>query len=365
MKDISAIKIYPKTRIKPYDGMSVSAAVWAESHEEHRLARNAHDLLFHGSGIITGLEVLANDPPNQMVFISPGAAVDPAGNVIVLSEPVAYDFGSTTEGTLYLLLVHGEREIGGVDQEIKYIQNEFVIAARASLPKRPVVELARITLSAPGKAIKNSANPAHPGSEELDLRYREMAGPQGKVRTTVALCKLGKDAPEVATGWDHLGRECERSMNIMPVVDPQVSLTGGLTAYDVIFLSAKGKFEAGANEVKALRAALDGGKTLLVEALDDPADKSCADLFEKLELKLSALEPGSGLLNEPYLFITPPEGALGHQVLAGRQVIYSTAGYSLAWGGSLPKEHASRADIRSAHEWGINMIQFAVQRPLG
>ena len=364
MKDISVLNIYPKTRIKPYDGMAVSAAVWAESHEEHRLARNAHDLLFHGSGIITGLEVLANDPPNQMVFISPGAAVDPAGNVIILAEPVVYDFGNTSDGTLYLLLVHGEREVGGVDQEIKYMKSEFVIAARPSLPKRPVVELARITLSAPGKTIKNAAYRAHPGNDELDLRYREMIGPQEKLRTSVALCSLGEDVPEVVIGWDLLARASERDLNIWPALDIHQKPTGSLSNYDVVFLSAKGKFELGAAEIKVLRAVLDGGKMLLVEALDDPADKSFETLFEKLELKLAPLGPGSVILKEPFLFNAAPEGAFGNQVLAGKQVIYSTAGYSLAWGGTLPKEHATRADIRSAHEWGLNMLHFAVQPPV-
>ena len=365
MKDNSVLTIYPKTRIKPYDGMSVSAAAWAEAHDEHRQSRRAHDLLFHGSGIIAGLEVLANDPPNQMVFISPGAAVDPVGNVIVLSEPVAYDFGNSADGMLYLLLVHGERETGGVDQEIKYIQNEFVIAARSSLPKRPVVELARITLSAPGKTIKNSAYRAHPASDELDLRYREVIGPQFKLRTSVALCSLGEEVQGVVTGWDLLSRASERDLNIWPAMDIFKKLTSTLSNYDVVFLSSKGKFDLGEAEVKVLRAILDEGKILLVEALDDSADKSFATLFEKLELKLSPLEPGSVILKEPFLFNTPPEGAFGHQVMSDKQVIYSTAGYSLAWGGDLPKEHASRADIRSAHEWGLNMIHFAVRLSLG
>ena len=365
MKDISVLNIYPKTRIKPYDGMSVSAAVWGEAHEEHRLARSAHDLLFHGSGIITGLEVLANDPPNQMVFISPGAAADPAGNVIILSEPIVYDFGNTAEGTLYLLLVHGEREVGGVDQEIKYIKSEFVIAARPSLPKRPVVELARITLSAPGKTIKNAAHRAHPNNDELDLRYRENIGPQTKLCTSVALCSLGEDVPEVVAGWDHLSRVSERDLNIWPAMDVQKKLTAILSNYDVVFLSAKGKFELAAAEIKILRSVLDEGKVLLVEALDDPADKSFTNLFEKLEVKLAPLGSDSAILKEPFMFITPPEGATGHQVLTSKQVVYSTAGYSLAWGGTLPKEHSSRADIRSAHEWGLNMIHFAVQHLLG
>lgn len=360
MSETGAFNIFPKNKIKPYDGMAVTAEVWTLAHAEHRQSRQAHDLLFHSSGIITGLEVVANDPPNQFVFISPGAAVDPAGNVIVLPEPVAYDFGSKSEGTLYLLLAYGEREVGGVDQEIKYLQNEFVIAARPSLPKRPVVELARVTLSAAGKAVKNAADARHPGGEELDLRFRNPVGPQLKQRVSVALCGLGGEVPAVVTGWDYLSRECSRFSPYQPVVDANVPCAEILAGYDLVFLSGKGAFKLEAGEIKALRAVLDQGKTLWAEALDAPAEKAFAAVFEKLELELSPLEAGHSLLSEPFLFGAPPEGPLGHQVQLGRQVIFSTAGYSLAWGGG----SASRAEIRSAHEWGLNLFQ-ACLRPQG
>ena len=64
------IDSFPSTHIKPYDGMAITADVWGEAHAEHRQARRAHDLVFHGPGIITGLEVEANDPPDNFVFIS-------------------------------------------------------------------------------------------------------------------------------------------------------------------------------------------------------------------------------------------------------------------------------------------------------
>jgi len=100
MKDNNSAHKFPKVKIKPFDGMSITADVWSQAHEEHRHARRAHTQFTHGSGIVHGLEVVANDPPNRYVFISPGVAVDTAGNVIELIEPVAYDFGDSTEGPL-------------------------------------------------------------------------------------------------------------------------------------------------------------------------------------------------------------------------------------------------------------------------
>lgn len=361
MTDPEALKIFPTNRLKPYDGMSVTADVWAQAHAEHHLARRSHDLIFHGSGIVTGLEVVANDPPNQLVFISPGVAVDPAGNVIVLPEAVAYDFGATSEGTLFLVLGHGEREVGGVEKEIITIQNEFVIAARPNIPKRPVVELARVTISKSGNPIKNAADEAHPHGEELDLRYRSSVAPQSKQRVRVALCSLGSEVDAVITGWDYLSRECFRLTPYELIIDTQASFSDALLSYELVYLSGKGAFKLDANQLKSLRTMLEGGRMLFVEALDNPAEKSFNAIFEKLELAFTPIEAPHPIFTTPFLFNAPPQGALGNQVKTGGGVIFSTAGYSLAWSGALVSGSVSRADIRSIHEWGLNLLHYCIQ----
>ena len=193
-------------QVKPFDGMSITAEIWDQAHEEHRQMLRAHNLVSHGGGILTGLEVVANDPADQYVFISAGVAVDPAGNVIVVPEPVAYDFESTAPGPLYLLLGLGEREVGGVGNEARYSQAEFVIAARTSLPKRPSVELARVTLSAAGSAIHNAGDALHPAADALDLRYRSQVGPARVENVNVLVTGLETDEAEVLQGWDQLGK---------------------------------------------------------------------------------------------------------------------------------------------------------------
>lgn len=360
MDNNSALNIFPKTRTKPYDGMAVTAEVWAQAHEEHRKARQAHDVIFHRPGIITGLEVQANDPPDQYVFISPGVAVDSVGNVIVLNEPVAYDFGAKAEGLLYLVLGHGEREAGGVDQDVKQIHAEFVVAARSSLPKRPTVELARVRLGSAGQAIKNAENPAHPAADELDLRFRDQVGPQAQRQVYIGLSSFGREVEDVSAGWRSLAVESARVSPYRLIMDARVSLTGDLSGYDLFYLSAKGAFNPDAAAVKALRAYLDQKKTLFAEALDADAEKSFAGLFEKLGRKLAPLAATASLLESPFLFAAPPPGAQGNNLQVGKQVIFSNAGYSLAWAGKLPFESRTRADIRSAHEWGINLIQHCL-----
>ncbi len=349
MEEISNLTIFPKTHVKPFDGMSVTADTWLQSHEEHRQALRAHELFFHGSGIVCGLEVTANDPPDQFVFISPGVAVDPAGNVIVLSETVAYDFGAVAEGSLFLVIGHGERESGGVEAEVKYTHDEFVIAARPSLPKRPVVELARITLPAAGKPIQAAKDPSHPLIGELDCRYRLQLVTQALRSIQMAVCSLGSPVPEVASGWNCLARQCLLTRYARLIVDIGVSPSADLSHYDVVCLSGSGAFKSDVAMVKSLKAYLAAGKSLLVEALDPAAEKAFTALFEKLELNLQPLSADDSLLTTPHLF-PPASLAL---LWRDKGVIYSTGGFSPAWTG---KDAATRSDIRSAHEWGMNLL---------
>lgn len=355
MEDNAAFTIFPKTHVKPFDGMSVTADVWSQAHAEHRQALQAHDLFFHGSGIVCGLEVTANDPPDQYVFISPGIAVDSAGNIIVLNEVVAYDFGSAVDGLLYLVLGHGERESGGVEAEVKYIHDEFVIAARPSIPKRPIVELARITLPSAGAPIHTANDVLHPRQGELDLRFRVQLESRAIRPVQVGVCSLGKDIPEAFSGWDYLARECQRSNFCKLIVDTGVSLAADLSRFDVVCLSAIGAFKPEAAATKPLQTYLSAGKPLLVEALDIAAESAFGALFEKLERNLKPLPSYDALLTTPYLFSTPPGG----QILRDKQVIYATGGFSPTWSG---KNVATRADIRSAHEWGINLLNACVNR---
>lgn len=363
MKEADTINSFPKTHIKPYDGMSITADVWARAHEEHRQAGRAHDLIFHGSGILTGLNVVANDPADRFVFISPGVAVDSGGNVIVLSEPVAYDFGSAADGTLFLLLGHGEREVGGVDKDVKYLQDEFVVAARSSVPKRPAVELARVTITKASKTIKNAADPAHPGQGELDLRYRMAIGVEPKKPVLVAICNFGPEVAGAVSGWDYLSREAARYTPHQLIIDQGVSITDDLKNYDIVYLTGCGAFKSEDNKIKALKSYLDGGRTLVVESFDDASEAACKSLLEKLDLKPGSISSENELLTSPFLFNAPPAGNHGREIMIGKQIIYSTARYSLAWSGQFEGEKSTRADVRSAHEWGLNMVLACLQQP--
>jgi hypothetical protein len=356
MNDTAAIQIVPKTRIKPYDGMSVTADVWDQAHDEHRKMLDAHARNLHGYGTVCGLHVTANDPPDQYVFISPGMAVDPTGQVIVLPEPVAYDFGNAVEGELYLMLGRGEREVEGVQRDVRYIQNEFIVAARPSLPKRPAVELARITLSQRGASIRDAANPDHPFPNELDLRYRRTIQAQTKKLAVVGVVTLGKKIPAVLSGWDQLSAFVRSSDSYQLVINELPELVD-LSRCSLLYLAGFGRFQLDAIGQNELRLYLDSGKPVIMEAFDSEGADSLMVVLSQMNVSLENATQTGSLYRKPYLFGMAPEGPGGSQVSLGKQVVFSQGQYALTWTGA----GMTRSEIRSAHEFGANLIHFCLE----
>ncbi|RPI79057.1 MAG: hypothetical protein EHM41_24180, partial [Chloroflexi bacterium] len=116
---------FPTKRIKPNDGLAITSSVWEEAHEYHRLTQRFHDRILHKHGIAIGLEVVASDPPDSSVYIMPGAAVDPEGELVLVPEAINFDFGSTF-GKLFLMLTYGEsRPIQDDEDAPAYIAAQF------------------------------------------------------------------------------------------------------------------------------------------------------------------------------------------------------------------------------------------------
>lgn len=74
-------------RVNYSTGQLLNAADFQAEQEYHRAKLRRHNLLFHGWGIVTGLEVsVTKDARRWSVVVTPGYAVDKAGNDIDLSE---------------------------------------------------------------------------------------------------------------------------------------------------------------------------------------------------------------------------------------------------------------------------------------
>ena len=372
------LKEFPTKRIKPEDGMAVTAQVWEEAHDYARQRLRYHDLLRHGPGIVTGLEVIASDPPDSSVYILPGIAVDPRGEVITLTEPVAYNVGSA-QGFLYLVLTYEEsRPTADRDQEEgpRYVHAQFGIEARPTLPDTPYVELARLRRRDRESSLADAQDAEHPGLNEIDLRFRPETGAAPEPVIAIAVSYTGglTDAGH-GRGASYLARALRRSGQRV-WVDDRVPLAPGLEGYTLAYLVGRDAFQLSRDEMNALYAFLQGGGTILIESCrngtkagEPPADASFLDLLASLGVQLSELKPGHDLLVEPYLFATPPAGfevpESGQgvpKVMAGEGVIFSTWDYGCLWQGERRGRPASREEIRTAMEWGSNIVAYALAR---
>jgi hypothetical protein len=361
---------FPLKKIKPMNGMAVTAEVWEEAHEYHARQQRFHALFGHGPGIVTGLEVIASDPPDTSVYILPGIAIDQVGQTIVLPQPVAYDIGHEMDGLLYLLISYGEsrpRADNGTGQSDGplYTHSEFSIFARNSLPATPAVELARVVRRSREDRFLDAQNPSYPSLNEIDLRFRREVGAPREI--SVAVCYLGhikekshgRGASYLARSLNHLGR-------YHVFVDDDVALAPGIESHTLIYLVGQGEFELSRSQMNGLFNYVQKGRgTLLIESCDTEAQAVFTNFLETVGFELAGLQPGHRLLTEPYLFGAPPAGyeTQGRPVVdVADGVIFSTCQYGRLWQGERRGGIATREDIRSAVEWGGNILTYALER---
>ncbi|MBI1879374.1 MAG: DUF4159 domain-containing protein [Chloroflexi bacterium] len=350
--------------------MAVTAEVWEEAHEYHGQQQRFHALFSHGPGIVAGLEVIASDPPDTSVYILPGIAVDTSGQTIVLPQPVAYDIGHEMEGLLYLLLSYAEsrpRAANGASQGDGplYIHTEFSIFARTTLPATPAVELARINRRSRVDSFVDARNPAYPEDNEIDLRFRREIGAPREI--SMAVCYLGDVTDKKhSRGASYLARALNHGGRYHVFVDDDVSLAPGVENYTLIYLVGAGSFELSRSQMNGLSNYVRKGRgTLFIESSDTDAQATFLNFLESVDLEVEPIPAGHRLLIEPYLFGAPPPGfeTKGKSdVLVGDGVIISTREYGRLWQGERRDGVASREEIRSAIEWGGNILAYARER---
>lgn len=364
------LQMFPTKRIKSFDGMTITAEVWDEAHEYHRQEQRLATLFSHGPGILTGLEVIASDPPDTAVYILAGVAIDPQGNIIVLPQPVAYDIGDEMEGPLHILLSYGEsKPRRGKDDRQKdgplYINTEYSINARAVLPPGPWVELARVNRQHRDSAFRNAQNPARPQLNEIDLRFRrEVGAPQ---TINMAVSYLGDPGDQAhGAGAVHLARTINQAGHYRLLVDDGVPLAPGIETNTLIYLVGSGKFELKSGQMNFLSNYVQRGRgTLFIESVDSAAEKMFLEILKAIDLEPEPIAAGYPLLVEPNLFAVPPAGyenSEAARVLVNNGVIFSTCNYGRLWLGQAQAGPPAREQIRTALEWGANIVAHAVKR---
>ena len=368
MPNENSISLFPQKRIKSYDGMPVTADIWEDAHSYHRLSAHTHNLFFHGEGVLMGLDVVASDPADHIIFVTPGVAVDETGQPIVLSEPVAYDLGDEVDGPLYLIISHRE-SAPGAEKTIKkglplWVNDEFLLLARAEIPEGNWVELARFNREDRHAPIKDAAAPQHPKKNEIDLRYRHTIRMQSEKILTAAVSYLGKSSEKSSgQGLANLAREMRLSYNVRLVVEDDLQVAPELLGYDLVLLVAEGKFSLNKTQVGGLKGYVAHGGVLIMEARDAEAATQLEDLAVQVGTAVKPLVKNSNLLCNPFLFAAPPAGYKEKgEVKSSDGVLLDTFNYSRLWNGEADGHVPTRQEIRTAMEWGINILNYVLER---
>ncbi len=368
MPNDNLLTLFPQRKIRPYDGMPVTADVWDEAHSFHDQAQRAHNLFFHGAGVLVGMDVVASDPPDQMVYILPGAAVDPNGQLIVLAEPVAYDLGADIDGQLYLFIsyrrsIRSQRSTEG-DTSPEYAEDKFSIAASPSLPDRPAVELARFRRENRAAPIRDAGDPLHPRAGEIDQRYRHLIPLRSEGLVSAAVVYLGNNGVEkdLGAGLSRVSAELRHTAHLNLIVDDGVEFSPEILGYTLVCLAASGSFQTNQAQIKGLKGFLERGGTLFLEYSGEPARSCFEDLCAQLGFQPQPIPRSHPLLAQPYLFSAPPPGEVEGELMMVDGIILSGKGYGKSWAGNGPEEPASRERIRTLVEWAANLLTYAVER---
>lgn len=372
MYESEIMQSYPVRRVKAYDGMAVTAAVWDAAHDFHRSLLEVHTSFAHGFGVLHGLEVIAGEPADRQIYIQPGIAVDPLGRTIILSEQRAYDLRSV-EGMIYIVLSFGESQprndaVQAGDDAPRFVYNEFGLEALVALPKTPYVELARIRRQGSGAAVRTAALPASPTTNEIDLRYRTTVGAsQPKVVRMAVVTPTDKGTTQLQ-GAINLAGAVERS-GFRLIVDG-LPLDRAILDYDVVYLVGQGPWRLNGIQTGLLQEFHRQGGSIFYESerssgADDKTDVSFREFITSLGVSLTPVAEDAPLLRTPNFFPTPPEGfetTGSPRLMATDGILFSGYDYGALWQGKRRGRVASRSEVRSAFEFGENLLTVAYAR---
>ena len=102
-----------------------------------------------------------------------------------------------------------------------------------------------------------------------------------------------------------------------------------------------------------------------------PADAAFMDLAASFGIALAAPQSddpknaGGVLLTTPNHFAVPPSGFESEgqpAFLAGDGLLFSSCDYGCLWQGHRRGRPATREEIRTAEEWGQNLLAYALRR---
>jgi hypothetical protein len=356
-------------RVNPFQGLVLDADTWKDEQDYHRSQQKLHTLAFHGIGIVEGLEVRASQPSALSLTISPGMAIDPEGNVIIVSQAQCYNLVSKDKGQTYLLIQYREIPTASASEgePATRILEAYRISEVTHLPAEPYLELARINFDPSQKSITDARVPSSPVTNEIDLRFRQSVKMAPQEQVIIGHMTLGKASHDLhGNGVAKLAHQVSLQTKYQATIEEYV-LNETITRCTLLYIVGKGPFTIDAKAQAILASFIRGGGTIFAEgcAEEQPAGTrefglAFNRLAEQLGKKLEVVQRGHPLLDCHYVFSTTPPGAQSEGLLmVSQQIIYSSCDYGCAWNGGYSNNPLPRDIIRSAFEMGVNIVTYA------
>ena len=388
LKDI--IKFQFK-RVNPFPGLAIDADTWRDAHNYHRDQQRLHNLVFHQVGIVEGLEVTSNEPPDLSVNIHPGIAIDPEGNTIIVQNVYHYQIQNRDKETVYLIIQFREVLEGPYQPpeggQPTRIVDGYRIQERDNLPEEAHLELARIELDPANGIIKNAENKETPVKNEINLNFRrevtKSPAQTASAEAAMTLPEIIAPKPKIVIGYAavngsnndlhihglrNLAREMEMRYNWIVELEEHVTFDEKIDRFTMIYLTGGKEFRLNADQQMVLGDFLEANGVLIAEDCSERAPQSnnsnmyspvYDELMDKFKLTLKPVNHDNPLLSNVNIFSEVPQGVKSGVFLKGDNIIYSNNDYGCAWQGGYKGNPISRDAIRSAFEIGANIIDYA------
>ncbi|MDY6910791.1 MAG: DUF4159 domain-containing protein [Chloroflexota bacterium] len=401
------IKFQPRKE-NPFPGLVIDADTWRDAHNYHQDQQRLHILTFHNTGIVGGLEVTDNNPPDLSVTINPGIGIDPAGNTVIVPQNQRYEIQTREAGTVHLVITFREVPAGPYQPpdggQPTRLMDAYRIQELSKLPDEPCIEMARIDFDPSIKTITKPKTPSKPGKNEIDFRFRKGAGIGAIAAPTLA--PTPAPAPEpvmpektsppfiqppivtketIVLGYTALGegskglhlsglrnliRETNEHRDYEVEIEEIASLEKDLKRCKLLYITGNSAFDLSAEQQEALAGFLKSGGTIFGEGCSEAQGEAPSrgakefglafnQLASHLKCKLANVQRGHPLLLASHIFSGAPQGAEPGMLLEGNHMIYSGSDYGCAWQGGHQNQPLPREIIRSSMEMGGNIIAYA------
>src|SRR5688572_27444598 len=192
-------------RINFFKGFLTTEKDWNEAEQYHVEKRKLHNRLLHAPGVVLGyqgeLRVVARARGDLSVEVQPGYAIDGQGNDLILWDATIKNINPEEyrlPQTIYIVLRFAEEltDFIAYKENLEYkghrkVQEQARVELSQVEPELgKEIELGRVFLEKGATRIRDSRDSLDPRANELDMRFRPIAGVSGSMLTPMLKQRL-------------------------------------------------------------------------------------------------------------------------------------------------------------------------------